>query len=60
MAELRAYNTRQGHILAGREITSAAELLRLIPFFEDSIREDVLEWVKSAIARLERLAPPRR
>ena len=43
MAEIRAYNTRQGHILAGRAIPSADELLRLMPFFEDSIREDVLD-----------------
>ncbi|ANY81327.1 hypothetical protein BB934_26460 [Microvirga ossetica] len=60
MAEIRAYNTRQGHILAGRAIPSADELLRLMPFFEDSIREDVLEWVKGEIARLERLNPPER
>ena len=31
-----------------------------MPFFGDSIREDVLEWVKSEIARLERLDPPER
>ena len=59
-AEIRAYNTRQGHILAGRALPSADELLRLMPFFEDSIREDVLEWVKGEIARLERLDPPER
>jgi hypothetical protein len=59
-AEIHAYNTRQGHILAGRAIPSADELLRLMPFFEDSIREDVLEWVKGEIARLERLDPPER
>ena len=59
-AEIRAYNTRQGHILAGRALPSADELLRLMPFFEDSIREDVLEWAKSEIARLERLDPPER
>ena len=60
MAEIRAYNTRQGHILAGRALPSADELLRLMPFFEDSIRDDVLEWVKGEIARLERLDPPER
>ena len=59
-AEIRAYNTRQGHILAGRALPSADELLRLMPFFEDSIREDVLEWAKREIARLERLDPPER
>ena len=59
-AEIRAYNTRQGHILAGRALPSADELLRLMPFFEDSIREDVLEWAKGEIARLERLDPPER
>ncbi|WP_201859347.1 hypothetical protein [Microvirga soli] len=58
--EVRAYNTRQGHILAGRALPSADELLRLMPFFEDSIREDVLTWVKGEIARLERLEPPER
>ncbi|WP_147282443.1 hypothetical protein [Microvirga subterranea] len=57
MAEIRAYNTRQGHILAGRALPSADELLRLMPFYEDSLREDVLEWVKGEIARLERLDP---
>ena len=60
VAEIRAYNTRQGHILAGRALPSADELLRLMPFFEDSIREDVLEWAKGEIARLERLDPPKR
>lgn len=60
MAEIRAYNTRQGHILSGRALPSADELLRLMPFFEDSIREDVLEWAKSEIARLERLDSPER
>ena len=59
-AEIRAYNARQGHILAGRALPSADELLRLMPFFEDSIRDDVLEWVKGEIARLERLDPPER
>ncbi|WP_457092070.1 hypothetical protein [Microvirga sp. P5_D2] len=41
-AEIRAYNTRQGHILIGRALLSPDELLRLMPFFEDSIRQDVL------------------
>jgi hypothetical protein len=59
-AEIRAYNTRQGHILAGRALPSADELLRLMPFFEDSLREDVLEWAKGEIARLERLDAPER
>jgi hypothetical protein len=59
-AEIRAYNTRQGHILAGRALPSAEELLRLMPFFEDSIRQDVLTWAKGEIARLERLDPPKR
>ncbi|WP_201862212.1 hypothetical protein [Microvirga soli] len=59
-AEVRAYNTRQRHILAGRTLPSADELLRLMPFFEDSIREDVLEWAKGEIACLERLDPPER
>ncbi|MBJ6127552.1 hypothetical protein [Microvirga splendida] len=59
-AEIHAYNTRQGHILAGRALPSADELLRLMPFFEDSIRDDVLTWVKGEIARLERLDPPER
>jgi hypothetical protein len=59
-AEIRAYNTRQGHILAGRALPSAEELLRLMPFFEDSIRDDILTWVKGEIARLERLDPPER
>jgi hypothetical protein len=59
-AEVRAYNTRQGHILAGRALPSADELLRLMPFLEDSLREDVLEWAKGEIARLERLDPPER
>jgi hypothetical protein len=58
MAEIHAYNTRQGHILSGRALPSADELLHLMPFFEDSIREDILEWVKGEIARLERLDPP--
>jgi hypothetical protein len=60
MAEIHAYNTRQGHILSGRALPSADELLHLMPFFEDSIREDILEWVKGEIARLERLDPPER
>jgi hypothetical protein len=55
--EIRAYNTRQGQILAGRTLPTADELLRLMPFFEDSLREDVLEWAKGEIARLERLDP---
>jgi hypothetical protein len=59
-AEIRAYNTRQGHILAGRALPSADELLRLMPFFEDSLREDVFAWVKAEIARLDRLDPPER
>jgi hypothetical protein len=60
VVEIRAYNTRQEHILAGRALPSADELLRLMPFFEDSLREDVLTWVKGEIARLERLDPPER
>jgi hypothetical protein len=60
MVEIHAYNARQCHILAGRALPSAEELLRLMPFFEDSIREDVLTWVKGEIARLERLDPPER
>ncbi|GEO13651.1 hypothetical protein [Microvirga aerophila] len=60
MGEIRACDTRQGDILAGRAIPSADELLRLMPFFENNIREDVLEWVKSEIGRLERLDTPER
>jgi hypothetical protein len=59
-AEIRAYNARRDQILAGRALPSADELLRLMPFFEGSIRDDVLEWVKSEIAHLERLDPPER
>lgn len=59
-AEIRAYNARQRHILSGRALPSADELLRLMPFFEDSLREDVLEWAKGEITRLERLDPPER
>jgi hypothetical protein len=59
-AEIHAYSTRQGNVLAGRVLPSADELLRLMPFFEDSIRLDVLTWVKGEIARLERLDPPDR
>jgi hypothetical protein len=55
MAELHAYNARQGDILSGQAFPSADELLHLMPFFGDSIRLDVLNWAKREIARLERL-----
>lgn len=60
MVEIHAYDARQRNILSGHAIPSADELLRLMPFFEDSIREDVLTWAKGEIARLERLDPPER
>jgi hypothetical protein len=58
MAEIRAYNARQGQILIGRALPSADELLHLMPFFENSLRLDVLKWAKREIARLERVDAP--
>jgi hypothetical protein len=54
-AELHAYIARLGHILTGRAFPSADELLRLYPFFGDSIHLDMLNWAKFEIARLERV-----
>jgi hypothetical protein len=49
------YIARLGHILTGRALPSADELLRLYPFFGDSIHLDIRTWAKFEIARLDRV-----